>query len=66
MSSARKCDLCGMLFELVPRCCSLEVSVTQKADPNIRNTWSEVDFCAGCSTQLLALIGPALDDLDKP
>lgn len=62
MSIARKCDLCWTLFEPAPMDLCIESLRVRTADDHSVG-WSELDFCGPCSAKVLALIGPALDDL---
>jgi len=64
MSEARKCDRCNELFEPTRGCVSLDVSV--KGQRETYHTWSDVDFCGGCSDIVLDLIGAALHGLQRP
>lgn len=65
MSQASKCDKCNGLFEPEKGCVSLEVSVVSKP-PSTCTTWSEVDFCPGCSKLVLDVIAKALQGLKRP
>ena len=63
MSSARKCDKCGSLFEATHGCLTLgEVCVMSRKPPSMA-TWSDADFCLKCSKDILVLIGPALQGI---
>lgn len=64
MSDASKCDKCGALFEAMPgKTISLDVHVATDTE-GTSTTWSDVDLCAGCSEQVLAIIKPALNDFE--
>lgn len=64
------CQLCGKKYEPVIGCVTLDVAVANGErqddgdDPGVVfDQWTEVDFCKGCSAQVLALIGKSLEEL---
>lgn len=66
MSMANQCDRCGVLYKQALGCLTLgEVCVANGKEEGSMNTWEDADFCEACSVEILKLIGPALNDLDK-
>lgn len=66
MSQAADCDVCGTLFKPTPGTIHIaEINIATVVDGEF-DSWSELDLCVTCSERLLAVIKPALRDLDKP
>lgn len=57
MSMASKCDRCGKLFEVSPRCLSIERILVATDGAGGCDSWSEIDFCGTCSGVVLGAIG---------
>ena len=65
MSSAQECDKCGKLYKPTLGCLTFgEVRVTNGDPGGTMDTWPDVDFCDGCSREVLKVIGRTLDGLD--
>lgn len=68
MSTARKCDKCGALFESKRGCLTLgEVCIDEgeraKDGSVTYGTWSDVDLCHTCSQAIIVHIHEALRGL---
>lgn len=63
MSDASKCDRCGVFFEAEPGTVSLDVRINTK-DDGAADGWTDIDLCKPCGKLVVALIAPALNDLD--
>lgn len=66
MSHANECDACGALFADAPGAVHIDTIHVATGTDGASDSWSELDFCINCSERLLAVIKPALLDLDKP
>ncbi len=60
MSSAKKCDRCGSLYEPKKGDITLDVHIATGDKKGTRDQWSEVDFCHGCSVLLRKFIASAI------
>lgn len=65
MSMAHECDLCGAFYKPAPGVVSISDFSVAIDSSGMANTWSEIDFCEACSAKVLAIIGPALNDLGE-
>lgn len=63
MSAARKCDLCGTLFE--PELGCLSVDLNLYLDPEIQQGWSDIDLCLPCAEPVLTHLRDACNDIEK-
>lgn len=55
---ACKCDVCGKLYEAeTPHTMRLDVYTNE-------GSWSEVELCVECTAPVMALIKPALNDIE--
>ena len=66
MSCANECDLCGALFASAKGVVHVNQILVGTGDKDgTSHSWEGVDFCVACSAKLLALIGPALSELNE-
>lgn len=63
MSAANRCDLCDFLFEPERGCVSIATIYIANGRGTLEN-WSDFDFCPACSVKILAVVHPALQDID--
>ena len=64
MSTARKCDVCGVLSEHTKGCVTLDVAVATAKSDTFSN-WHDVDLCPKHSKLVLDVIGKALNGLRR-
>lgn len=58
MSMASRCDVCGTLYEdETPHTMRIDVYTNE-------GSWSDVELCARCSKPVMAVIKPALNDIE--
>lgn len=70
MSIARECDRCGALFKPIRGCLTIgELHVTTGVDERKATihseSWSELDFCPGCSKIVREAIGEAIIEEER-
>lgn len=66
MSRAMKCDRCGELFEPQIGLVTIEsigVYVEIKPDGETTQPWTDLDFCASCSKDVLEVVGDAINNV---
>lgn len=66
MSTANKCDRCGVLYEPTPRAIYInEIGIATRDDPSSFSTWNEIELCPSCSARVIDALGDSLEEINK-